>query len=235
MMTKKMESPPRSYAPQSRFRRNWEAFREFGLEHVLRVLSFLLPNWLFYYNHAVMLAADDFGPESQSNSEYQVRFAVEADGINFPDMERNMFLSLLRRGDTCAVVTRAGRIVGFTWATTHRTYAPLTGSILEPGPNAVYFFNLFVHPSERHKGLALLMIGFQAEHYRKGGRTRVYAGSEIFNKASVNLFERSGYFYVGENIYTVFLGIHVTYYRYWPHPVQRFHAYFRTPNNIECS
>ena len=232
----RMPTPmPRVSQSQTWLGRNLQGLRDFGFEHFLRVLSHLLPYWLFNYNHAIMYVADNLSPDVPPNPECKIRFAVEADAeaAIAVKMDRELFLKRIRRGDTCGVVTQRERIVCMMWASTHRIFSPLTGSILDPGSNGVYFYHLYTLPEERGKGLTRLCYRIQADHYRSLGRTIVYTGVETYNTASHSLVKKFGFWREGETIKFVFLGITVCWYRSWPHPKRRFHIFFRMPTDIE--
>ncbi|MEK7775704.1 MAG: hypothetical protein AAB305_07455 [Candidatus Zixiibacteriota bacterium] len=227
--------PERDSQPQSWFQRHRLGLREFGFEHVLRVLCWHLPSGLFNYNHAIMFVTDNLCLDIRSNPDYRVRLATkeDANAMGDVDIDSETFLMRLRRGDTSAVVTRGERLVCINWASIHRVFSPLTGSILDPGADGVYFYNLFTPPVERGRGLTRLIYKIQAEHHRAQGRNTVYAGVEIYNTISIILHERFGFRRAGETVKVTFLGVNICWYKSWPHPTRKFHVYFRMPTDIE--
>jgi GNAT superfamily N-acetyltransferase len=238
MKTERLKVPapsPRISPPQSRWRRQWEGLREFGFEHILRVLSWLLPSKLFHYNHAILFGATDLHVDAPSNHDYQVRFASKADvdSIGAMEIDRELFLKRLRRGDICAVVTQRDQIVCMNWASTNAIFAPLTGTILKLSSDDVYFYHLLTLPEHRGQGLSRLIYKIQAEYHQSRGHNRIYAGVKTNNTVSIKLHERFGFFRVGESIRVVFLGLNVCWYKSWPHPTPRFHFFFRQPTDIQ--
>lgn len=197
--------------------------RTHGFKYLLLCLSWRLPKWAFSYDHVLLYVVTDLRMTHRDRSDVCIRLVSPADASKMEPLgvSRELVLSRLEHGDSCAAVFRGNEALSMEWAATGKMFVKASGAVLDTENDSFYIYNGFTLPSERSKGFLIACNAVLFDHYRQEGRTSAVGAISVFNSVSIKVQEKSGFIRSGETVRIILMGVSFLYTRKWPSPCPR--------------
>ncbi len=207
-------------------------WKSFGLEYILKAMSWRLPRRVFHYSHSYLVRSENFVPYPTPPEGFRFRLATSDDKESFANLgvKAVTVLNRFSRGDQCGIaVSVDGSIVSMVWAATGELYLQESGVRLSVDSASIYRYNAFTHAAHRQKGLYAGCCGALDDHYSRQGRTHVFGAISRFNLVSQSASGSVGTKIVGETLLWTILGLSICRVRSWPHTVPGLRVFFQDP------
>lgn len=200
-------------------------------DYPLSAISVRLPDWLFYYDHSLIINSEQPKLISRNFTKYFKKF-VSYDDLDILEKygySKDLVKSRLNAGDKAVIMGDNNEIMTIIWGASERKFAKLAGITLDPGKNGLLVYGGYTNEEARLKGLFPTAFSELYDYYKSQGRNRIWSTINVNNINSIKLHKRMNFDVYGETIYVMIFGIKISYKFRWPDNDKRFRIYLKNP------
>jgi predicted ATP-grasp superfamily ATP-dependent carboligase len=164
--------------------------------YVLKEIAKRCPDWLFRYNKAWLMYADNYRFPKNINPEAKVKLASIADQaeiMRISGLDKDKVVSLLESGALCFLASRGDSApASISWNASGRCFIRGLGFEYDFGPTASYGFWAATLPEARGQGLHNAIIAAKARFFIERGADKFYSIIEFDNDLSYDIRVKAG-------------------------------------------